>query len=275
VQGITGGEFGLVLLERSLVRMSYLGTPLIFQFDNISRNLGCYEPNSVIQWQGVTYFLSDDGFYACDGQNVVNIGAEKINRYFFDTLQSSNIEQMSAAVDSSKNLIIWGYPSTDLVYRLLIYHVVTKRWSYADSSVNRICSSSTPSLTLEALDDISTSIDSLPAPLDSRLWQGGKLQLVGTSGSKIVAFSGSPKTATIDTSDIEASPNQSIITLAKPLVDNGTGSVALSSRRWFRPLPQFGRQRQGEGRKAPLPALLINPHTNGGVHCKRRRRLSL
>jgi len=53
VQGVTGGEFGLVLLERSIVRMSYVGTPLIFQFDNIARNRGCFEPNSVIQWQGI------------------------------------------------------------------------------------------------------------------------------------------------------------------------------------------------------------------------------
>ncbi len=70
MQGVTGGEFGLVLLERSIVRMSYVGTPLIFQFDNIARNRGCFEPNSVIQWQGITYFLGDDGFYACDGQNL-------------------------------------------------------------------------------------------------------------------------------------------------------------------------------------------------------------
>jgi hypothetical protein len=32
VRGLTGGEFGLVLLERSIQRMSYVGTPFIFQF---------------------------------------------------------------------------------------------------------------------------------------------------------------------------------------------------------------------------------------------------
>jgi hypothetical protein len=68
VRGITGGEFGLILLEKSIVRMSYVGSPIIFQFDNIARNLGCYESNSVAQWQGVTYWLADDGFYACNGE---------------------------------------------------------------------------------------------------------------------------------------------------------------------------------------------------------------
>lgn len=230
VQGVTGGEFGLVLMERSLYRMSYVGTPLIFQFDNITRNLGCYEPNSVIQWQGTTYFLADDGFYACNGQAVEPIGAEKVNRYFFSTLRESNIEEMSAAVDPTRNLVMWGYPSTDLTYRVLMYHTVTKRWSYADTNVNRIASSSTPSATLEGLDTFSASIDSLMTPLDSRLWLGGKLQLAGVRGNKIITFTGSPKTGVIDTSDLEVQPDMSMITLIKPTVDNGSGSASVDSR---------------------------------------------
>jgi len=231
VQGVTGGEFGLVLLERSIFRMSYVGTPLIFQFDNIARNLGCYEPNSVIQWQQVTYFLGDDGFYACDGQNVVNIGAEKVNRYFFTSLQEAEIGNMSAAVDPERNLIIWGYPTIDTTYRLLIYHIPTKRWAYADTGVNRVCTSATPSITLEGLDSFSASIDALSSSLDSRIWLGGKINLAGVSGAKIITFSGSPKTAIIDTSDIEVdSANKSMITLARPIVDNGSGSVAVDSR---------------------------------------------
>jgi hypothetical protein len=230
IQGVTGGEFGLVLLERSLYRMSYVGTPLIFQFDNITRNLGCYEPNSVIQWQGITYFLSDDGFYACNGQEVIDIGAEKVNRYFFNTAQPDSFANMSAAVDPSKALVIWGYVSTDTTYRILIYHVPTKRWSYADTGVSRIASSSTPTTSLEALDNFSASIDALETPLDSRQWLGGKLLLAGVSGSKIITFTGQPKTGVIDTADIETGPNKSMITLIKPIVDNGSGSCAVDSR---------------------------------------------
>jgi hypothetical protein len=230
VQGVTGGEFGIVLMDRSIYRMSYVGTPLIFQFDNISRNLGCYESNSVIQWQGITYFLSDDGFYACDGQQIVNIGAEKVNRYFFTTLRESELDLMSVAVDPSKNLVMWGYSSTDLTYRILMYHVPTKRWAYADSTVNRIASSSTPAVTLDGLDNFSASLDALQTPLDSRLWLGGKLQLAGVTGAKIITFTGPAKTALIDTADISADQNQSMITLVKPLVDNGSGSVAVESR---------------------------------------------
>ena len=41
ITGITGGEFGIVFLEKAIARMSYTGSPLFFQFDTISRGLGC------------------------------------------------------------------------------------------------------------------------------------------------------------------------------------------------------------------------------------------
>jgi hypothetical protein len=230
VQGVTGGEFGLVLLERSIVRMSYVGTPLIFQFDNIARNRGCFEPNSVIQWQGITYFLGDDGFYACDGQNLKNIGAEKVNRYFFNSLKESDLGNMSAAIDPINNLVVWGYPTIDLDYRVLVYHVPTGKWSYSDSTATRVAPVSTPSITLEGLDAFSASIDALGISLDSRNWLGGKLLLLGINGNKLITFTGASKTATIETADIAADTNQSMITMIKPIVDNGTGSASIASR---------------------------------------------
>jgi len=230
VQGVTGGEFGLVLLERSIVRMSYVGTPLIFQFDNIARNRGCFEPNSVIQWQGITYFLGDDGFYACDGQNLKNIGAEKVNRYFFNSLKESDLGNMSAAIDPINNLVVWGYPTVDLDYRVLVYHVPTGKWSFSDSTATRVAPVSTPSITLEGLDAFSASLDALGIPLDSRTWLGGKLLLLGINGNKLITFTGTPKTATIETADIAADTNQSMITMLKPIVDGGTGDASVASR---------------------------------------------
>lgn len=239
IQGITGGEFGLVLLERSIVRMSYAGTPLIFQFDNIARNTGCFEPNSIAQWQGITYFLADDGFYACNGQQVIPIGAEKVNRFFFDNAEESLFSSMTAAIDPFKNLVIWGFETVNDDYRLLIYHVNTKRWSYAITSANGIATSATPGATLEGLDAYATNIDTLETSLDARLWLGGKINLVGFNGAKIITYSGQPKTGKIDTSDLETTYNKSMITLARPIVDNGSGSVAIASRQLLSETPTF------------------------------------
>lgn len=232
VQGITGGEFGLVLMEKSIYRMSYVGTPAIFQFDNISRNLGCFEPNSIVQYQGVTYFLGDDGFYACNGTQVMGIGTEKVDRFFFNDLDESYSYKMSATVDPIKNLIVWAYPSSGsngAVDSLLIYNFEVKRWSRGEVSVGFVAQSATPAYTLEALDAFGT-VDTITTSFDSRIWTGGKSQFVGGNGAKIVTFSGVNLTGTIQTGDIEIPGRTSTINMTRPLIDAGQAGVAYATR---------------------------------------------
>jgi len=243
VVGVTGGEYGLILMDRSIHRMVYVGSPLVFQFDNISRNLGCYEANTVIQYGGTTFFLGDDGFYACDGQNVVPIGNEKVNRFFFDNVDEGTLYLMSAAVDPTKKLIIWAYASVSsaTVDSLLIYNYQTQRWTSGTTTADRIASTSTPAVTLEGL-DVYGNVDTITTSFDSRLWLGGKLQLAGVDGAKIVTFTGANATAYIETGDIETPGTTSSITLVKPTVENGSGSVALLSRRLLTESTVFGTQ---------------------------------
>jgi hypothetical protein len=243
IVGVTGGEFGLILMDRSIHRMSYVGSPLVFQFDNISRNLGCYEANSVIQYGGTTFFLGDDGFYACDGQNVVPIGNEKVNRFFFDNVDEGTLYLMSAAVDPTKKLIIWAYASNSSATpdSLLIYNYQTQRWTSGTTTVDRIASTSTPAVTLEGM-DVYGNLDTILTSFDSRLWLGGRLLLAGVDGAKIVTFSGANATAYIETGDIEVPGSTSSITLVKPTVEGGSGSVALLSRRLLTESTVFGSQ---------------------------------
>jgi hypothetical protein len=243
VVGVTGGEYGLVFMDRSIHRMSYVGSPLVFQFDNISRNLGCYEANSIIQYGGTSFFLGDDGFYACDGQNVVPIGNEKVNRFFFDNVDEGILYLMSAAVDPTKKLIIWAYASNSSATAdsLLIYNYQTQRWTSGTTTVDRVASTSTPAVTLEGLDVYGT-LETILTTFDSRVWLGGKLQLAGVDGAKIVTFSGANATAYLETGDIEVPGATSSITLVKPTVEGGSGSVALLSRRLLTESTVFGSQ---------------------------------
>ena len=228
IQGITGGEFGLIFLERSISRMTYIGSPLFFQFDTISRNLGCYEPRSIVQYGQTSYFLSDDGFYACDGQNVVPIGNEKVDRFFFNDANPSALSNMSAAIDPINSLVVWSYNNTFGGRSLLIYNWQVKRWSRASTSAQYVATAASASITLEGLDAFGT-MDSLTSSLDSRLWSGGKVLLAGVNGAKIVTFTGAPMEGDIQTGDFEAGP-QSLVKLARPQVDNGSASVAAFSR---------------------------------------------
>jgi len=152
ITGITGGEFGIVFLEKAIVRMSYIGSPLFFQFDTISRNIGCIEGGSIAQYGGITYFLSDDGFYSCDGQNIVSIGAEKVDRYFYSNANIGDIDSISAAVDPERNLVTWNYTTVSGNRALLIYNYETKKWCEADTDVNYLSTLATSGTSLDAID---------------------------------------------------------------------------------------------------------------------------
>jgi hypothetical protein len=228
VQGLAGGEFGLVFLERAIYRMSYIGSPLFFQFDAITRTLGCFEPNSIVQQGGRTFFLSDDGFYVCDGQAVTPIGAEKIDRWFFDDVDEGKLDKMSTAVDPEKHVIVWCYPNTSGGQSMLLYNWQTNRWSHAITTANFISNAATVGTTLEQL-NIYGAIESVPASFDSRIWAGGKPIFAGVRANKIILFGGLPMAAEIVSGDVEEGL-QSIIKLAYPQIDGGSGTVSVASR---------------------------------------------
>lgn len=229
ITGLAGGEYGLVFLERGIYRMTYAGSPFFFQFDAISRSLGCISNGSIAQYGNLTYFLADDGFYACDGQSTKAIGVEKVNRWFFDNAIPSEIfTGMSTTVDPVRKLVIWKFNNTFGGKSMLVYSIDLSKWSYADTTATSIAYVLTPSATLEQMDNYNTSIDALDIPLDSRVFAGGQLLFAGVVGTKIISFSGQPKTANISTGDI--SIGRSTVMLAKPIVDGGSGSVAVSSR---------------------------------------------
>jgi hypothetical protein len=229
IVGIRGGEFGLVLMEKGISRMSYVGTPFIFQFDNISRGKGCIAAGSIAQIQGVTFFLSDDGFYMCDGQQVTAIGSEKVDRWFFSNADESGFDTMSAAVDPVRKLVIWNFKTSFAQRQLIIYNFRTQKWTYGDAGTDYISDASTSATTLEGLDSISNSIDALTVSLDSILYMGGKYFLGGTSGTRVITYNGAPATGNIVTGDLNAG-GRSVVTLARPLIDGGSANVAVASR---------------------------------------------
>ena len=60
----------------------------------------------------------------------------------------------------------------------------------------------------------------VPAPLDDRVYVGGRYIFAGTAGKHLISFTGPCKDPRLETLDIEDS-YQSVITMARPIIDNG------------------------------------------------------
>ena len=174
ITGITGGEYGLVFQEKRIVRMTYVGGDLIFQFDEISSNIGCIAPWSIAQAGNLVFFLSEQGFMVCDGSSARPIGSEKIDRTWGASAVRGYYPNMSAVTDPKNNLVLWALPDTSgNPSTIYIYNWTLGRWSTASQSCERLFSGMSQNITLEQLDALYPSIDAMPASLDSPLWTGG------------------------------------------------------------------------------------------------------
>ena len=241
ITGITGGEFGIVFLEKAIARMSYTGSPLFFQFDTISRGLGCIAGGSIAQYGGLSFFLSDDGFYQTDGQSVTGIGNEKVDNYFFNDVSLVDIDSMSSSADPKRKIVVWNYANNSGGRSIIIYNWQLGKWSRADTTSTVVGDIATSGTTLEALTSTLgySDIDTMPASLDARLWVGGKFLFAGALNDKIATFTGSDYNSELITTDMEVGYN-SVITLARPQVDNGSANVSIASRRELDDAVVFG-----------------------------------
>ena len=117
VQKIVGGEYAIVFQQRAVFRMTYVGVPLVWQFDEIAGANGTYHPLSVVRVGGDIYYYSRDGFRVIlNGSQPVSIGEGKVDQWVtqYDAFAYKN--SVKGAYDAERNIILWSFPSTIIAY---------------------------------------------------------------------------------------------------------------------------------------------------------------
>jgi len=239
IQNITGGEIGIIFLENAIYRMSYVGSPLFFQFDKIS-TVGCFEGKSCIEDNGISYFLSNDGFYQTDGNTVTAIGTNKVDEWFLANANLKELVTMSTTIHPIYKLVIWNFEDNFGKRQNLIYHIESGRWSRTETLANSVGNVATMGTDLERLGVLYPKLDTdVPAPLDDRIFMGGKYIFAGTSGKRAVSFTGACENPRLETLDLMGN-NNSVITMVRPLVDNGQANISVAPRQALDDTIEFG-----------------------------------
>jgi hypothetical protein len=232
IKKVTGGDFAAILTNTSVWRATYVGSPIIFRFDEVARNVGCLASGSAARFQNLTFFLSDSGMYAFDGQSCSPIGIEQVDEAILDEINKSYLYRVTSTIDPVNRLYLMAYPSSSSTdgtcNRIAIYSWQTQRWSFASESVEFLFNHMTSGYTLEGLDALGT-LETLAFSLDSSAWQGGlsALSCVNTS-HQIARFTGSAKTARFTTGEAElVTDARAFVRSLRPLVQ-GNSSTAVS-----------------------------------------------
>lgn len=237
VNAIVGGEYGLIFQERGITRMTYVGTPEIFQMDYVERQRGAWAPRSVVPLGQGAFFLSDEGFFYFTGAEAIPIGDGKVDQYFLDNLNFTYRHRVIGSLFPGDHAVVWTFPTSAQVGgnpdKMLVFHWPTQEWSLVDLDMAHVFSALSVGYTLDDLDSIDTSLDSLQFSLDSAVWSGGNKLLSGFDATnKFGVFNGSALTALFETKEKRFNSGKSTINAARPLVEgtSQTTTVEVGSR---------------------------------------------
>lgn len=207
VQKIIGGEYGVIFQRRAIYRMTFIGSPLVFQFDNVQRNIGLVAQGAAVGFQNLAFFLSDDGFYSFDGSVVNPIGRGRIDKTFYAEVDMTKLSRITCAVHPSEKVVIWAYPTsadgTGALVAALAFNWVYNKWSKLTINSERIT---------------------------RHISAGGALTLASYNTSNgLDKFDGSAASATIDTGEFQLyDGSRAIITEVRPWVEGNSASAQVT-----------------------------------------------
>jgi hypothetical protein len=236
VRKIVGGEYAVILCENSIYRATYVGTPLIFQFDEVEPNRGCVSQGSVSNIGNSIFYLSDEGFYLFNGNTSIPIGANKVDKYFWDDVDQNYLYRITSVIDPINKIVFWSYPgagaSSGTPNKILAYNWQVQKWALIEQEAEIICRSMTEGYTLETIDALIGNPDTgsyADVSVDSRQFSGGKFILsCFDTAHKLANFTGAAKVATIETAEAQLSDGaRSLVTNVRPMYE-GAATVTVS-----------------------------------------------
>lgn len=241
VTGLVSDTDLWVFTQRSIIRAHYVGTPWIFQFDTVVNGKGCTVPESMITVAGVTYFLSDDGFYSFSSGNLQPIGEGKVDVTFSRDANNARYQHMRTVVDPVNTLIYWYYCSKRTTANapdsVIVFNYSINEWSQGDAGKPYVFSALTVPMTIGGL-NIYGSIANIPAPWGSNLWTGGApvVWAIDEEG-KIFTLTGTPEKARLETQELQLAAqtgnsrtDRTYVSGVRPMLESGTASVSIGAR---------------------------------------------
>lgn len=171
---IVGGDTGVIFMRNAIIRMTFVGSPLVFQFDVLDNAHGCLGIDAVANFGGLIPFVSSDGLYILNNSSLQQVGLEKVDKYVLDRIPAEALTQSRVLIDARLKCIWFGLPDPNgVLNEALVYHYPTGKWGRVDiTRIQSLHNLTAKGYTLDELDAINPSVDLLPFSLDSIAYKG-------------------------------------------------------------------------------------------------------
>ena len=239
IEKIVGGEVGIIASERSIFRMTFIGSPVAFQIDEIMPDIGTVSGGSVVGLGDSVFMISAQGFIEVTGQGtgISPIGAGKVDQWFFSEWNSDYPDRIFSMADPTNNRILWCFPGSGSTggrpNKIIIYDRTFGKWSLVEHEVEMLLRSKGINFTLDELDALGyTNIDEMTVSLDSNQFKVLSAQIGAFSSTfKLGFFRGVNKTATLETAETQFNQgSMTALTAFSPMVDRGTVVANIGTR---------------------------------------------
>ena len=119
--------------DNSLWLMEFAGPPFTFKFQQAGTNCGLIGPHAGIDYNGVTYWMGFDNFYANTGQ--VEVLDCTVRRHVFDRLNTTYYDKVYTGINSEFKEIIWLYVSNTATEcdSYVVFSPEENYWVYGDT----------------------------------------------------------------------------------------------------------------------------------------------
>ena len=103
----------MIYKDDSIYSMTYVGTPFIFAFRQLSPSVGALTKNCVAEFDGGHFFFGNGDIYINDGQKVTSILPHKIRDYVFDFIDGDQYKKSFVVADYG-NTEMWAcFPTAE------------------------------------------------------------------------------------------------------------------------------------------------------------------
>lgn len=236
VQGSSSATNPIIFLERSIWRGTFVpGSVEIFTFLKVHDQRGARSIHSIATRGSFAFYTDEGGFFQIDADGaLLPIGFEKVDRTVFGRLAAPDVARIMGAVDPFFSRVYWAvdFGGTGHFDTLITYDWTLGKWTQAEVDIFGHFPAATTGYTLEGLDAISSSLDDLPFPLDSKAWQGGAPLLAAFDADyRLGFFSGAASEATLYIQEQgDAAGQVTTIRSVYPIVDTDQVYISLGGR---------------------------------------------
>ena len=126
----------MIYKEDAVYSMTYVGTPFIFAFRQLSPTVGAISTNCVAEFDGGHAIFGKGNFYVNDGQRLKPILPQRLRDYVFTSIDGSEIDKCFVAADYGRTEILFcftadGAPSVE-PNKCIVWNYITNTFTIKD-----------------------------------------------------------------------------------------------------------------------------------------------